>query len=162
LLVNIPPDKRGLVHETDIKSLLQWKRLRDASFKTNLAKDATVSSFNGKGINKLLDKNNATHFTTTGNDTTSIIEFDFKSDKTFDILLLRENIRLGQRVERFVLEYLSAGEWKKAAEGRTIGYKRLLRFGDVTASKVRLKVLSSRLNPFISEFGLYKQGSLNR
>jgi alpha-L-fucosidase len=162
LLVNIPPDKRGLVHETDINSLLQWKRLRDANFKTNLAKGATVSSFNGKGINKLLDKNNTTHFTTTGNDTTSIIEFEFKSPKTFDILQLQENVQFGQRVERFVLEYFSAGEWKKAAEGSTIGYKRLLRFGDVTASKVRLKVLSSRLNPFISEFGLYKQVSLNR
>ncbi len=160
LLLNIPPDTRGLVHESDIKNLIEWKSLREQTFKRNLAAGAKIKSGNGAGFKKLLDGNDATHFTTTGADTTIMIAFTLKGPKIFDVLLLQENIRRGQRVEKFVLEYLREGAWKTAAEGSTIGYKRLLRFPQVTASQVRLRILSSRLNPFIAEFGLYKQADL--
>ena len=69
--------------------------------------------------------------------------------------MLQENISVGQRIEKFELEYWDGKEWKKAAEGTTVGYKRLLQFDAVTADKVRLKIISSRLNPTISEMGLY-------
>jgi alpha-L-fucosidase len=160
LLLNIPPDTQGLIHEADIKNLMEWKKMREQTFKRNFAMGAIIKSGNGAGFKKLLDGNDATHFTTTGNDTTTAIEFTLKGPKTFDVLLLQENIRRGQRVEKFVLEYFREGKWKIAAEGTTIGYKRLLRFPAVTASQVRLRILSSRLNPFIAEFGLYKQASL--
>jgi alpha-L-fucosidase len=55
-----------------------------------------------------------------------------------------------------VLEYPDGAGWKTIAEGTTIGYKRLLRFPPVTSSRVRLRIVSSRLNPTIAEFGLYK------
>lgn len=45
--------------------------------------------------------------------------------KTFDVLLLRENISTGQRVEKFTLEYLDGVEWKRVTEGTTTGYKRM-------------------------------------
>ena len=80
---------------------------------------------------------------------------DLKEAKTFNVLLLQENIRIGQRVEKFVLEYWENNEWKKATEGTTIGFKRLLEFPTVTASKLRLRILSSRLKPALSEIGLY-------
>ena len=41
-------------------------------------------------------------------------------------------------------------------EGTTVGYKRLLRFDAMTASEVRLRILSSRLNPTLSAIGLFK------
>ena len=83
------------------------------------------------------------------------VEMDMNEEKTFNVLLLQENIRIGQRVEKFVLEYWDNKEWKKAAEGSTIGFKRLLEFPTITASKVRLRIVSSRLKPALSEMGLY-------
>lgn len=157
LLLNLPPDTRGLLHENDVKSLLEWKSIRQDIFKTNLAKGAVISSANGKGSKKMLDGREATHFTTQSNDTSTVIKFNLKGEKTFNILLLQENIRIGQRIEKFLLEYEENGIWKKAAEGTTVGYKRLLRFQPVTSRKVRLTILSSRLNPTISEFGLFQQ-----
>ena len=79
---------------------------------------------------------------------------DLNEEKTFNVLLLQENITVGQRVEKFVLEYWKNGEWKKATEGTTIGFKRLLEFPTVT-SRIRLRILSSRLKPALSEIGLY-------
>lgn len=80
---------------------------------------------------------------------------DLNEEKTFNVLLLQENITIGQRVEKFVLEYWDNNQWIKATEGTTIGFKRLLEFPTVTASKVRLRIVSSRLKPALSEIGLY-------
>jgi alpha-L-fucosidase len=71
--------------------------------------------------------------------------------------MLQENITVGQRIEKFELEYWDGKAWEKAAEGTTVGYKRLLQFDPVTSDKVRMKISSSRLNPTIAEMGLYFQ-----
>jgi alpha-L-fucosidase len=155
LLLNIPPDKRGLIHSSDIAALKQWKQLRDTIFKINFAKGADIKSINGINTKYILDGNNATHYTTKANDTTTVIELQLKSPESFNVLQLQENIRMGQRIERFEFDYWDGKEWKIAAKGTTIGYKRLLRFNTVTTNKVRLKILSSRLNPCLSEFGIY-------
>ena len=85
-----------------------------------------------------------------------MIDFTLQGAKTFDVLQLQENIRIGQRIEEFKLEYLDKGVWKEILRGMTVGYKRIMRFAPVTTNKVRLSILSSRLNPTIAEFGLYK------
>ena len=155
LLMNIPPDREGLINDADIKNLKEWTKLRDGIFKNNLAKGAIVISENGLRSKAILDENYATYWTTKGKDTSAVIELNFKNKKTFNVLMLQEDITVGQRIEKFELEYLVGKIWKKAGEGTTVGYKRLLQFDPVTTDKVRLKIISSRLNPTISEMGLY-------
>ncbi len=156
LLLNIPPDTRGLLADSDVKSLQGFRRLLDQTFKNNLAKEAIVKAGNGVNTKALLDGDYTTYFTTKGKDSTTIIELTLPSQKTIDVLSLQENIAVGQRIEEFVLEYNDGGKWKEVARGSTVGYKRLIRFNKITTNKVRLKILSSRLNPTLSEFGLYK------
>jgi alpha-L-fucosidase len=156
LLMNIPPDKNGLINGHDSANLKMWKQKLDATFGNNLARGAVIRSPNGRNASFLLDGRNDTHWSTAGKDSAATILFELPGQKTFDVLLLQENIRVGQRVEKFVLEYEDNGQWKKIADGTTIGYKRLLRFQPVTAHKVRLRIESSRLNPAIAEFGLFK------
>jgi len=62
---------------------------------------------------------------------------------------------MGQRIEKFALEYWDGKTWIMAAQGTSIGFKRLLKFSTVKAVKLRLKILSSRLNPCLAEFGLF-------
>ncbi|MNE52612.1 hypothetical protein D3C80_1472930 [compost metagenome] len=71
--------------------------------------------------------------------------------------MLQENITVGQRIENFSIEYLDKGKWKALTEGTTVGYKRLLKFKPVTSGKLRVTINASRLNPTLSEFGLFKQ-----
>jgi alpha-L-fucosidase len=157
LLLNIPPDTRGLISDSDEASLKEWARIRTGTFKTNLARQASVSSLNGLNGKAVLDGNYKTYWTTKGADTTGIIEFTLPNAATFDVVMLQENITVGQRIEKFSIEYWDKGAWHKVIGGTTVGYKRLLQFDPVSAKKVRLKIESSRLNPTISEFGLYKQ-----
>lgn len=157
LLLNIPPDIRGLIHEADGKSLQEWKRLRQATFAVNQLKGAAVISRNGKNGKALLDGKTSTYWTISGKDSTAVIAFHLKSAQAFDVMLLQEAIQVGQRIEKFLVEYKEGGTWKKLTEGTTVGYKRLLRFPVVKAKDIRLTILSSRLNPTLMEVGLYKQ-----
>ena len=157
LLMNIPPDKNGLINEHDIKHLQEWKRLIDQTFKTNLAKGAVTAPGNQTSASRLTDNNTATSVTVPGTDSTGAIEFTLPAKATFDVLSLQENIRIGQRIEKFALEYSDGNGWHEIVHGTTVGYKRLLRFAPVTASKIRLKIMSSRQPAALAEFGLYKQ-----
>jgi hypothetical protein len=70
--------------------------------------------------------------------------------------MLQEYIRVGQRVERFHIDVWNGTRWTQAAQGTTIGRKRLLRFPAVTAGKLRLVIDESRTSPTLSSFGVYK------
>jgi alpha-L-fucosidase len=159
LLLNIPPDQRGLINEHDIKSLKGMREILDKTFKNNLAADAKVSVINGrKGFKttSLLDNDNKTYWTTGENTNEAELELNLKTKSTFDCLMLQENIKNGQRVEEFSLEAFIGGKWTEITKGTTIGYKRLLRFPEITTDRVKIKILKSRNCPEISSIGLYK------
>ena len=158
LLLNIPPDKRGLVNKNDSLSLIRFRERIYDTFKNNLAKSAALSSKqnNKKAtLSLLLDDNNRTFWTTKKGSTTASLELKFTKPQMFDRLLLQENIQEGQRVESFRIDVFENGKWKQLAEGKTIGYKRILCFSKTTAQKVKIVIMSSRSNPQLSELGLY-------
>jgi alpha-L-fucosidase len=157
LLLNIPPDKTGLIPPQDVASLRGWKAALDQTYATNLLKGSRVSGPNAGKAPALLDTAYATYWTTTGRDTTATLSFALPAPRVFDVLQLQENITMGQRIESFVLEYQSGTAWKTAAMGTTVGYKRILRFAPVRAQHLRLRILSARLHPTLSAIGLYKQ-----
>ncbi|WP_294958400.1 alpha-L-fucosidase [uncultured Flavobacterium sp.] len=153
LLLNIPPDKRGQITDYDIKTLKEWKSMLDTIFKINLLKDA--KGIVPKKMEKLVDGNDQTHISFKMKNNNNVVEMNLKGEKKFNVLLLQENITVGQRVEKFVFEYWENNSWKQAAEGTTIGFKRLLEFPTVKTSKVRLRIIEARLEPTIAEIGLY-------
>jgi alpha-L-fucosidase len=159
LLLNLPPDKRGLIHENDVKSLEGMRQILDSTFAFNLILNSIVKT-NPENPSSdpmsVLDTDSKTYWTTGEVITTGILEFDLVGEKTFDCLMLQENFRTGQRVEDFVIEIWKNNRWEEVTKGTTIGYKRLLRFDPVKAQRVRLSILSSRDNPEISTVGLYK------
>lgn len=157
LLLNIPPDTRGLIHENDAAILKKWRETLDETFKVNLAKKAKMtfekspSSSNSKN---LVDGNYDSYWQAEGN--TPVIQIQLKGTKTFDRLKIQEQISIGQRVEKFKIEAKVDDKWKTITEGTTIGYKRLLRFNRVSTDELRLTILESRANPALAEFGIYK------
>jgi alpha-L-fucosidase len=157
LLLNIPPDKRGLLAQPDVNALKGFSKLLTDTYATNLLKGSTVSNLGASQTAALLDNAYHTYWTTTGRDTTATLSFALPKSQTFNVLRLQENIALGQRIESFVLEYKSGAEWKTATTGTTVGYKRILTFAPVQARQVRLRIISSRLSPTLSAIGLYQQ-----
>ena len=157
LLMNVPPDRNGLISDSDVNVLKAWTTIRKKIFANNLVKGAALTASNGKNVQSMADDKYATNYIAGASDTSATININLKKATTFDLLLLQENIAIGQRIEKFVLEYKEGNEWKQATAGTTVGYKRLLRFEPVKAKEVRLRILSSRLAPTLSAIGLYKQ-----
>ncbi|MDB5012120.1 MAG: hypothetical protein JWQ25_322, partial [Daejeonella sp.] len=161
LLLNIPPDRRGLFHENDVKSLEGFKKLLDAKFKNNLALNATVkvSSFRGKDAAyngaKLIDGKKATYWATNDGVNNGDITLTFKQKQVVKYITLQENIRLGQRVKAFALDTWANGKWKEIASGTTIGYKRILQLNSVETAKIRVRIMDSKACPVLSEVAVY-------
>ena len=155
LLLNIPPDRRGLLQENDVKAIKGLKELLDKMYAVNYASNAKLSS---DGINPktITDHQMTTFWTTKEEKEAGTINITLPQIQKVDVLCLQENICIGQRIEKFHLEYKEGELWKIAGKGTTVGYKRLVRFAPVTAKEFRLVIEESRLNPTISELGLYK------
>lgn len=157
LLLNIPPDKRGLIHENDKRSLSGLKELLDKTFADNLIFDSHITINNSStkyDFNSLFGKDKY-WISQNGNGIDSLM-FVFTNDIEFDVVMLQEEIRIGQRIEKFYIEYLSNDQWIKLTEGTTVGYKRLLRFEPIKTNKVKLVIEQSRTFPTLKYFGLYR------
>jgi alpha-L-fucosidase len=137
LLLNLPPDRRGLIHETDVANLEEFKANIDALFSENLAEGASRLRQESKDQQMEM-----------------IVELG--EPKRFDHIVLGEEIERGQQISRFHVEAETGeGEWTKIAEATTIGYKRILQLEPVTTSKVKVVIEASKNPPLVSEVGLY-------
>ena len=167
-LLNVPPDRRGLLHEEDVRQL---KRLA-AQIKKDFADDltrhegVTVTAGNVRGKSKeynplnTIDGEKDTYWATDDSVKTSDLIIDFGNPVTLNRFLVQEYIPLGQRVRSFTVEYQEGDEWKNIANETTIGYKRILRFPSVTAQKIRFSVTGSKACPVISNISVYNAPKL--
>lgn len=161
LLLNIPPDRRGLFHENDVKALTEWRKLLDEAFAVNLALNAKAKSETYRGKSKeyaaanVTDANPETYWATDDGVTSGSIEINLGSEKTVKYVLLQEYIKLGQRVKSFTVEVWQGDNWKKVGEATTIGYKRIVKIDPVETSKVRINFLDAKACPVISNIEVY-------
>jgi len=102
-----------------------------------------------------IDGNKNTYWATDDNVTSASLTIDFGKPTKFNRFLVQEYIRLGQRVKAFTVEALVDGNWKELAKATTIGYKRILRFPGVTATKLRFNITGSKSCPLIANIGIY-------
>jgi alpha-L-fucosidase len=131
------------------------------SFAVNLANGVQAEASNVRGGADEFDAANAidddtnTYWATDDDTLAASLTIDLGKPTPINRFLAQEYIRLGQRVKAFTIEALVDGSWKEVAQGTTIGYKRIVRFPGVTATKVRLNITDSRSCPLISNIGIY-------
>lgn len=163
LNLNLPPDRRGQIHEDDIKSLREFRRILDATFKTDFARGAKLAASNIRAESRqfaaenVIDGNRDTYWATDDGITTPEIVLDLGKPTTFNVVSLREYLPLGQRIEAFALDQWKNGHWQEFARGTSIGNRRLVRGNDVTTVKVRLRITQAPVCPALSEIGLFKE-----
>ena len=122
-LLNLPPDRRGRIHENDERSLRGFRQLLDATFATDLARGARASASNVRGGDarfaaaNVLDGKRDTYWTTDDAVTTPELVLDLGRPVTFNVVSLREHLPLGQRVEDWALDAWRDGAWREFAKG---------------------------------------------
>ncbi len=161
LLLNFPIMPNGLIHPTDEKTALEFGKAVKESFAVNLAGKAKAEASNVRGnakkfgAAKAIDGNKDTYWATDDNTTNASLTIDLGKPTLFNRFMAQEYIRLGQRVKAFTVEALVDGNWKEVAKATTIGYKRIIRFPSVKATKVRFTITDSKSCPVISNIGIY-------
>jgi len=161
LLLNVPPNDKGLLPEPDVKRLREFYKIIQDTFAIDFArgKKARASNVRGGdptfGPEKALDGRKGTYWATDDDATTGWLEVDLGRPVRFNVSRVEEAISLGQRVEAYRIEAQIGGRWKTIAKGTTIGHKKLDRFDTIETRKVRLVIEKSRACPVIRSFGLH-------
>jgi alpha-L-fucosidase len=159
LLINIPVDKRGLVHEKDEEQLLKLAQKIKDDFADNLAITAnvTATNFRGKGFEprQVLNDEPDRYWATADGVISGSIILELPKEQTVNRFLVREYIPLGQRIKSFILEAETPTGWKTIYNGTTVGAKRIIRFDSVSTRKIRFNVIDAKGPITISEIGLY-------
>jgi alpha-L-fucosidase len=161
LLLNVPPDRRGLIHEQDVEALLGWKKLLDEAFGHNLAFRQKASADNVRGgqqkygAENTTDGDEETYWATDDDVTTASLTIDLDKKKEIKYIFVQEYIKLGQRVRKFDAEVEKDGQWEKVVSSTTIGYKKILCLSPVSTSKVRISINGARACPLISNVEIY-------
>lgn len=166
LLLNFPIMPNGLIHPNDEKAALGFAKAVKDAFAINLAAKSKAMASNVRGHSKqfdaanAIDSNKEMYWATDDDVTKASLTIDLGKATTFNRFLVQEYIRLGQRVKAFTVEAFVDGNWKEITKGTTIGYKRILRFPSIKATKVRFNITDSKACPVISNIGIYKAPQL--
>lgn len=134
LLLNIPPNREGLISDADLNRLKEFAAYRNRIFTDNRVK-----------------KGRKYWNATPGSEAV----YSLKPESEINVVMLQEDIAKGQRVESFTVEALTDNGWKEVGKGTTIGYKRLLRFPAVKASRLRVTINECRLTAHINQIAAY-------
>lgn len=134
LLLNIPPDLRGLINENDVQRLKEFSSYLKKTFARNY----------------VLKGNEAWHGTSG-----TVRQYDIQKDALVNAFMIQEDISKGQRIESFLVEAYKDGSWIHMAEGTTVGYKRLVRFSDTRPERIRVTIRSARGVANVATVGLF-------
>ena len=132
LLLNVPPNRKGLIAPQDSAALMDFRKIREAAFKTNLFKNAVIKNTNNE---------TAIYLTT---------------PVSINSIQLQEQIKFGQRVIRFeIYAGDKEADMKKIAGSTTIGRKKIIQFPTTTAKCFKVKIMETKASPLMGAVAGY-------
>jgi alpha-L-fucosidase len=137
LLLNVPPTRDGVFHETDVARLAAFRERLGALFSENLARGPRL-----------------THRVT--GPRSAVVEVDLGRSVAVGLVRVEEDIRQGQTVARYTVRGAEQpGAWRALAQGQTIGYRKLDRFAPVTIRALRVVIEDALDVPGRLRVGVY-------
>lgn len=161
LLLSFPIMPNGRIHSKDESAALAFAEAVKDAFAENLVSGAIVDASNVRGgmegfaASNAVDGDTHSYWATDDDVKTASLNLEFDKPTRFNRFLVQEYIRLGQRVRSFTVEAFVDGDWMSVAKGSTIGYKRILRFPSVEATRIRFSITDSKACPLISNVGVF-------
>ncbi|MGK9117827.1 alpha-L-fucosidase [Olivibacter jilunii] len=162
--LGLSPNTDGLLHENDVKVLKEFGALLKKVFDKNLIKGARLKASNVRNANdqhygpqRLTDEDRYSYWATDDDVHQADLEIELLKPQTFNIIRLRENIKLGQRIDSVLVDKWKDGAWVRAANATSIGANRIIRMPEsISTSKLRLKVYAP-VSIALSDVGLFAE-----
>ena len=165
LLLNVAPNREGLIDQKDIDSLMGFRDILDNTFDVNYAEGASAEATAVRGnhpdyaAENVTDNDYDTYWTMDDGQTTGSVTVELDEPTLLDVIQIQEYIPLGQRISSFTVDVRVNGEWMPYGEGGTIGYKRLVKGAPITADAVRVNITGAYAVPLINNVSVYKVDS---
>ncbi|MFK3938158.1 alpha-L-fucosidase [Alkalihalobacillus sp. NPDC078783] len=128
LLLNVAPDHSGLIPTVDIDRLSEWRS------RINEAYTRPVASCFGNGHE---------------------LTMELDGVRKIDVVMLKEEIRKGERIRSYKIEAQLHDKWQMVSEGTAVGHKRIHSFQAIKTNKLRLTINQAVGNPEIVEFSAF-------
>jgi len=153
-LLNVPPDRRGLIHDNDSASLIDFRKLKEKNFKKNFAQNAPVQIIlhNQSVTTKRLTDQSVKTYASVPQE----IRLTFENPTEINHIVLQEAIEFGQRVQNFEI-ILERNEGLTSIKGTTIGRKRIVSFSTQKVKSLVVRITQAKTKPTIlNEIAVYR------
>jgi alpha-L-fucosidase len=167
LLLNVPPNRDGLLSAEDVASLKSFGAYLKGTFTLNLAARAKADATHVRGNDEkqfgpahLLDGRPDTFWATDDKVTSADVTIDLGRPVKFQVIRLKEAIRFGQRIDAFTLERWQSDSWEPLVSSTSIGPRRLIHLAaPIIAARLRLRIAQASASPVLSEFAVFAEAA---
>lgn len=166
LNLGLAPNTDGVLHPNDVASLKGFGEKLTQTFAKNIAHGARFEASNIRNDNdyfdpkNLLDNDRYSYWATDDDVTTPELIIELKEEAAFDLIRLRENIKLGQRLDSIWIDVWQSNEWKPLAMATSIGSNRIIALDEpVVTKRLRLRLFAP-VSIALSDFGLFKEAEV--
>jgi alpha-L-fucosidase len=132
LLLNVPPDRRGLINEHDSASLVQFRKIREESFNKSIGSKIFA-----------------------GQPQTNVYTVKFPKPSPVNCVVIKETIQSGQKIKSFTIRLKKKNEIVKEIVATTVGRKRILSFPAAEADAIEITVTDAKSKPSLREISAY-------
>lgn len=165
--LGLAPMPEGILHDNDILSLKSFGQKLKETFDKDLTAGAMAKASNVRenheqfATSKLFDGDRYSYYASDDQVLRPSIEISLPSARTFDLIRLRENIKLGQRLDSVKVSVWENNGWRLIGEATSIGANRLIKLASpVTAQRLKVDLFAP-VAPTLSEFALFKEAASN-
>lgn len=152
MLLNVPPDKRGLISDREIATLKKFTELINAPF----ANEITDCGFSF--VSEVLSERPADGGDFFFSESETALKVRLTQKERVSAISLREDLRFGQRVEKFRVyaKTDSDGSYAEIYSGTVIGSRKIIRLSEpVMTQELLIVPVQSRKNPMLCDVRIY-------
>ncbi|MBQ8689038.1 MAG: alpha-L-fucosidase [Clostridia bacterium] len=141
LLLNFPPDSRGLIYEADAEysrisnENIEKMRSVNLAHGAQLTADSTLAD--ELSVSNLLDGSYGTFYMSAKDTVTATVDIILPEKREINVIAISEVVELGERINSFTLESLDDGA-HILCEGTSVGYYRAIKFDTGAHRHLRL------------------------
>lgn len=155
LILNVPPNRQGRIQQQDSAALVEFGAYMRQAFGRNLVQGKKALAEKRSAFR--IYRHKSRELTDNNPETWSEGEsWTLPVKGTFNTVVLEEYLARGQQVRQFRIEAWQNERWQLLAGGTTIGHKRIIRFTETKAGKIRVTILDARGGSALREIRVYR------
>ena len=144
LLLNFPPDRRGLIGDKEIQNAIESHRCIEKMRATDHAADAAITLESAVRHEGMI----------VGQTTQMTVELCLPERRRVNLLMLGEPIELGERIVKFSVEAVTENGAVSLAEGTSVGYNRAVLLPEGNYDRLRVQI-EGVVPPILKKWSLH-------